>query len=186
MTNLTPAQLEQFESTFRYFDRDESNTLSISEMAAALASLGIVYPVCVLHFSSLHFFLIFCQDDDLGAIYDQLTLDYGAVSFEAFINLLVDITEDQTTPEQLREAFRGIAGDKVRLPDSSSLCEALGNLHCTDQLMTRQPFVTELDLRVAHLPASAVEYLREAMPSTQNDDGETLLDYEAWLDRVLE
>jgi Ca2+-binding EF-hand superfamily protein len=40
-------------------------------------------------------------------------MDYGAVSFEAFINLLVDITEDQTTPEQLREAFRGIAGDKV-------------------------------------------------------------------------
>lgn len=45
MTNLTPAQLEQFESTFRYFDRDESNTLNIQEMAAALASLGIVYPV---------------------------------------------------------------------------------------------------------------------------------------------
>ena len=42
-------------------------------------------------------------------------LDYGAVSFEAFINLLVDITEDQTTPEQLRESFRGIAGDKVWL-----------------------------------------------------------------------
>ena len=185
MTNLTPAQLEQFESTFRYFDRDESNTLSISEMAAALASLGIVYPVRV-RCHSICLFLIFYQDDDLGAIYDQLTLDYGAVSFEAFINLLVDITEDQTTPEQLREAFRGIAGDKVRLPDSSSLCEALGNLHCTDQLMTRQPFVTELDLRVARLPASAVEYLREAMPSTQNDDGETLLDYEAWLDRVLE
>lgn len=143
MTNLTPAQLEQFESTFRYFDRDESNTLSITEMAAALASLGIVYP-----------------DEDLGAIYDQLTIDYGAVTFEAFINLLVDITEDQTTPDQLREAFRGIANDK--------------------------PFVTELDLRVAHLPVSAVEYLREVMPSTENDSGETLLDYEAWLDRVFE
>ncbi|EEB87127.1 hypothetical protein MPER_15652, partial [Moniliophthora perniciosa FA553] len=36
-------QLEQFESTFRYFHRDESNTLNQSEMAAALASLGIVY-----------------------------------------------------------------------------------------------------------------------------------------------
>ena len=46
-------------------------------------------------------------------IYDQLTMDYGAVTFEAFINLLVDITEDQTTPDQLREAFRGIADDKV-------------------------------------------------------------------------
>ena len=47
MTNLTPAQLEQFESTFRYFDKDESNTLNQSEMTAALASLGIVYSVCI-------------------------------------------------------------------------------------------------------------------------------------------
>ena len=72
MTNLTPAQLEQFESTFRYFDRDESNTLSVTEMSAALASLGIVYP-----------------DEDMDFIYSQLTEDYGAVTFEAFINLLV-------------------------------------------------------------------------------------------------
>lgn len=46
MSNLTPAQLEQFESTFRYFDHDETNTLDLDEMAAALASLGIVYSVC--------------------------------------------------------------------------------------------------------------------------------------------
>jgi len=157
MSNLTPAQLEQFESTFRYFDRDESNTLNISEMAAALASLGIVYP-----------------DEDLELIFEQLTQDYGAVTFEAFINLLVDITEDQTSPDQLREAFRGIAGDK--------------------------PFVTELDLRVAHLPAAAVEYLREAMPryapsspmDTSSTDGingrsggDAEYDYEAWLDKVF-
>jgi len=115
MTNLTPAQLEQFESTFRYFDKDESNTLSLTEMTAALASLGIVY-----------------SDEDMDFIYNQLMEDYGAVTFEAFINLLVplfimhplqaltwlipqvDITEDQTSPEQLRESFRGIATDKVR------------------------------------------------------------------------
>jgi Ca2+-binding EF-hand superfamily protein len=45
MSNLTPAQLEQFESTFRYFDRNETNTLELAEMTAALASLGIVYSV---------------------------------------------------------------------------------------------------------------------------------------------
>lgn len=117
MTNLTPAQLEQFESTFRYFDKDESNTLSPSEMTAALASLGIVY-----------------SEEDMIFIYDQLVEDYGTVTFEAFINLLVtlfttkyrirrlrlriqvDITEDQTSPQQLREAFRGISAGKVRFP----------------------------------------------------------------------
>jgi hypothetical protein len=49
----------------------------------------------------------------MDVIYDQLLQEYGAVSYEAFINLLVDITEDQTTPDQLRDAFRGIASDKV-------------------------------------------------------------------------
>ncbi|RDB17949.1 Alpha-actinin-like protein 1 [Hypsizygus marmoreus] len=142
MTNLTPAQLEQFESTFRYFDKDESNTLSLSEMTAALASLGIVY-----------------SDEDMDFIYDQLLQDYGAVTFEAFINLLVDITEDQTSSEQLREAFRGIATDK--------------------------PFVTELDLRIAHLPQPAIDYLREVMPSERNAAGEPEYDYERWLDDVF-
>ena len=67
----------------------------------------------------------------MGLIYDQLVEDYGAVTYEAFINLLVsklhehlvlslipdqvEITEDQTSPAQLRESFRGIANDKVRL-----------------------------------------------------------------------
>ncbi|THH00172.1 hypothetical protein EW026_g2300 [Hermanssonia centrifuga] len=142
MSNLTPAQLEQFESTFRYFDKDESNTLEPAEMTAALASLGIIY-----------------SDEDMYMIYDQLLQDYGAVTYEAFINLLVDITEDQTSPAQLRESFRGIASDK--------------------------PFVTELDLRVAHLPQTAIDYLREVMPSASNEVGEAEYDYEAWLDDVF-
>ncbi|KAF8606856.1 hypothetical protein BDV93DRAFT_488758 [Ceratobasidium sp. AG-I] len=140
MSNLTPAQLEQFESTFRYFDRDETNILELAEMTAALASLGIVY-----------------SEDDLIIIHEQLTEDYGAVTFEAFINLLVDITEDQTSPAQLRDAFRGLAGDK--------------------------PFVTELDLRAALLPPTAVEYLQQVMP--RRPGSETDFDYEAWLDDVF-
>jgi len=143
MTNLTPAQIEQFESTFRYFDKDETNTLNLSEMAAALASLGIVY-----------------ADEDLDTIYDQLLQEYGAITFEAFINLLVDITEDQTSPDQLREAFQGAASNK--------------------------PYVTELDLRLAHIPAGAVDYLREVMPARQNDEGEGEYDYDAWLDSVFD
>ncbi|KIK94047.1 hypothetical protein PAXRUDRAFT_478545 [Paxillus rubicundulus Ve08.2h10] len=142
MTNLTPAQLEQFESTFRYFDRDETNTLVPSEFSAALASLGIIY-----------------SDEDLEYIHDQLIQDYGAVTFEAFINLLVDITEDQTSPEQLRESFRGIAGNK--------------------------PFVTELDLRLAQLPVSSVDYLREVLPLSNNEVGEPQYDYETWLHDVF-
>lgn len=130
-------------------------------------------------------------------IYDQLVQDYGAVTFEAFINLLVsvlvnamawvlltsefsiqvDITEDQTSADQLRESFRGMASDKVR---SSALS---WNTKLTFTWLS-QPYVTELDLRIAQLPASAVEYLREAMPSSQTD-GEPAYDYERWLDDVF-
>lgn len=41
-------------------------------MTAALASLGIVY-----------------SDEDVDYIYGQLVQEYGAVTYEAFINLLV-------------------------------------------------------------------------------------------------
>uniref|UniRef100_A0A8H7XS96 Actinin-like protein n=1 Tax=Psilocybe cubensis TaxID=181762 RepID=A0A8H7XS96_PSICU len=154
MTNLTPAQLEEFESTFRYFDKDETNTLNLAEMIAALASLGIVY-----------------SEEDMDLIYEQLVSEYGNVTFEAFINLLVEITEDQTSPDQLREAFRGIAKDK--------------------------PFVTELDLRLAHLPAASIEYLREAMPKAPGPEsnnngsssggagGEAEYDYDRFIDEVF-
>jgi Ca2+-binding EF-hand superfamily protein len=50
MTNLTPAQLEEFESTFRHFDKDDSNTLNSYEFKAALASFGITYNVCIIPF----------------------------------------------------------------------------------------------------------------------------------------
>lgn len=142
MTNLTPAQLEQFESTFRYFARDETNTLSLPDFNAALASLGLVY-----------------SDEDMNYLYDHLVQEYGAITFQAFINLLVDITEDQTSPDQLRESFRGIASDK--------------------------PFVTELDMRLAQLSSGAIDYLREVLPFQRNEVGEPEYDYETWLEEVF-
>lgn len=54
----------------------------------------------------------------------------------------------------------------------------------TDQLP--QPYVTELDLRVASLPASAIEFLRQVMPSSLNEAGEPEYDYERWIEEVFE
>ncbi|KAF5309603.1 hypothetical protein D9611_013983 [Ephemerocybe angulata] len=143
MTNLTPAQLEQFETTFRYFDKDETNTLNQMEMMSALASLGIVY-----------------SNEDMDYIYEQLVSEYGAVTFEAFINLLVGITEDQTTPDQVLESFQGIAHSK--------------------------PFITELDLRLASIPQASIDYLLKAMPGRAPEEGgEAEYDYVGWLDEVF-
>ena len=97
--------------------------------------------------------------------------------------LQVDIMEDQTaSPDQLREAFRGIAKDKV--------CNVF--FFCFDKTIVRElinhfhkPFVTELDLRIASLPAAAIDFLRQAMPSGRNDSGEAEYDYERFIDQVL-
>jgi len=121
MTKLTPAQIEEFETTFRYFDKDEENKLGLPGFSAALASLGIVY-----------------SDSDTEHIHHQIAGRDGMVTFEAFVGFLVQITEDTTSPDQVRESFRGIAGDK--------------------------PFLTELDLRHALVPQAAIDYLLEAMP----------------------
>lgn len=88
----------------------------------------------------------------------------------------VDITEDQTTPDQLRDSFRGIASDKVSF-------HLLQRSQCSSSFS--QPFVTELDLRIAHLSGASIDYLREAMPRQANEVGESEFDYERWLDDVF-
>jgi Ca2+-binding EF-hand superfamily protein len=72
-TKLTPAQLEEFESTFRHFDREQTNTLGLAEFSAALSALGIIY-----------------SDDDTYAIHSQLAGEEGGtVDFQAWIDFLV-------------------------------------------------------------------------------------------------
>ncbi|KAJ1667746.1 alpha-actinin [Coemansia sp. RSA 1646] len=141
MTNLTPAQLEEFEATFRYFDRDDSNVLNDVEFRAALDSLG-------------HSF----TDDEFGALYDQLSCGSEYISFEVYIRFMVELTEDQTTPEQLLQSFRVIAGDKE--------------------------YVTQEDLRLSELSPPSITYLARAMPKSElSDDG---YDYLAYLRDVFQ
>jgi Ca2+-binding EF-hand superfamily protein len=103
MTNLTPIQLEEFESVFRHFDRDASNTLHELEFSAALASLGLVY-----------------DEDEMHQVYvevcgaNRLSQNAG-VSFEQFIRFMVSVTEDQNTAEQVFQSFREVADGKVRI-----------------------------------------------------------------------
>ena len=90
MTNLTPAQLEEFESTFRHFDKDDSNTLNSYEFKAALASLG--YDVCIILF--VNYLIIyfkkklFSQDNELNVAFNQMSEGQSEATFEQVINLL--------------------------------------------------------------------------------------------------
>ncbi|KAF3770469.1 hypothetical protein M406DRAFT_336138 [Cryphonectria parasitica EP155] len=95
MTNLTPIQLEEFESVFRYFDRDDSNNLQEIEFSAALASLGLVY-----------------SEDEMHDYFVDASGGHDRVSFEQFIRFMVDVTEDQNTAEQVFQSFREVADGK--------------------------------------------------------------------------
>jgi len=95
MTNLTPIQLEEFESVFRHFDRDFSNSLQELEFSAALASLGLVY-----------------DEQEMHERFAEVAGRNGSVSFEQFIRFMVNVTEDQNTAEQVFESFREVADGK--------------------------------------------------------------------------
>lgn len=95
MSNLTPIQLEEFESVFRHFDRDDSNTLSELEFSAALASLGLVY-----------------SEDEMHEYFLDTSHGLDRVSFEQFIRFMVSVTEDQNTAEQVYQSFKDIADNK--------------------------------------------------------------------------
>ncbi|KAJ4392184.1 alpha-actinin [Gnomoniopsis smithogilvyi] len=95
MTNLTPIQLEEFESVFRHFDRDDSNNLQEIEFSAALASLGLVF-----------------SEDEMHDYFMEASEDADRVSFEQFIRFMVDVTEDQNTADQVFQSFREVADGK--------------------------------------------------------------------------
>lgn len=71
-TNLTPAQLEEFESVFRHFDANTNNTLDLAEFGAALSALGFNY-----------------TDSDTEDIHARLSDEEGSVSFESYLQFLV-------------------------------------------------------------------------------------------------
>lgn len=95
MTNLTPIQLEEFESVFRHFDRDDTNSLHELEFSAALASLGLVF-----------------SEDEMHDYFLETSSGRDYVTFEQFIRFMVDVTEDQNTAEQVFQSFREVADGK--------------------------------------------------------------------------
>ncbi|GAB7323427.1 hypothetical protein MBLNU13_g05881t1 [Cladosporium sp. NU13] len=129
MTNLTPMQLEEFESVFRHFDRDLSNSLQELEFSAALASLGLVY-----------------DEDEMHERFVEVAGRGGSVSFEQFIRFMVDVTEDQNTAEQVFESFREVADGKPYVTELD-LTHSLIPEEIVQQLMSSMPAHRGPDLK---------------------------------------
>ncbi|KAK4944512.1 alpha-actinin [Elasticomyces elasticus] len=144
MTNLTPIQLEEFESVFRHFDREGNNTLSELEFSAALASLGLVYDEQEMHDK----YVEVCHtgiDPSMSPVSRRQRESRG-VGFEQFIRFMVSVTEDQNSAEQVFQSFREVADGK--------------------------PYVTEMDLRHSLIPDELIEDLLNSMPEHKGPDME--------------
>ncbi|ORZ39047.1 calponin homology domain-containing protein [Catenaria anguillulae PL171] len=96
MDGITPQQLEEWESIFRVFDKDLSNSLNSIEFKAALAGLGI----------SL-------SDEEFKNVFDRVSVGTNEVVFQQFVEYMRSITEDRTSPDQLAEAFKQLAAGKA-------------------------------------------------------------------------
>jgi Ca2+-binding EF-hand superfamily protein len=165
MTNLTPIQLEEFESVFRHFDRDLSNSLQEIEFSAALASLGLVY-----------------DEQEMHEKFKDISGGRSYVTFEQFIRFMVDVTEDQNTAEQVFESFKEVADGKVSNANPPN--------HFRQLTKHLQPYVTELDLRHSLIPDELVEELVKTMPehsgkSTQEDRNLPKYDYITFMERFM-
>lgn len=121
MTNLTPIQLEEFESVFRHFDRDDSNSLQELEFNAALASLGLVF-----------------SEDEMHDYFMDTSGGRDEVTFEQFIRFMVDVTEDQNTAEQVFQSFREVADGKPYVTEMD-LRHSLVPDEVIDQLVEMMP-----------------------------------------------
>jgi Ca2+-binding EF-hand superfamily protein len=145
MTNLTPIQLEEFESVFRHFDRDCTNTLQELEFSAALASLGLVYDEAEMH----NKYLEVCHSgiDPASSPMSRRQRESRGVGFEQFIRFMVSVTEDQNTAEQVFQSFQEVADGK--------------------------PYVTEMDLRHSLIPDELIDDLLHSMPEHKGPDLES-------------
>lgn len=121
MTNLTPIQLEEFESVFRYFDKGQRNALQETEFSGALASLGLVY-----------------GDDEMHEVFVVASEGTGLVSFQQFIKFMVEVTEDQQTAEQIFQSFVDVADGKPYVTEID-LENSLLPDHMIDQLKDSMP-----------------------------------------------
>ncbi|CAF9926613.1 MAG: hypothetical protein ALECFALPRED_003484 [Alectoria fallacina] len=129
MTNLTPIQLEEFESVFRHFDKDLSNTLQELEFSAALASLSLVY-----------------DEEEMHEQFMSISSGKGYVTFEQFIRFMVSVTEDQNTAEQVFQSFREVADGKPYVTEVD-LRHSLVPDELVEDLLSSMPQHTGPDLQ---------------------------------------
>jgi len=123
---ISAEQLSEFRRSFDHFDKNRNDSLEKHELKACLSSLDQEL-----------------NEGELDNLFSQLDpKGEGHITFDSFCNYMVKLLADQDSPDQVKEAFRVVAGSK--------------------------DFVTENDLNTV-LPNEDVQYLAKTM--TKNEYG---------------
>jgi len=143
--NISPEQLQEFKESFNHFDSQKNGKLSKLDFKACLSALGVVE----LDFEGGN--VVF------EGIFKRVAEGGDTVSFEQFVDYMISITLDTVSPQQLRDSFDTIAGNKGHL--------------------------TVSDLKVAQLSQQQIDYLTSVIPPHPTIAG--AYDYKQWLDSQL-
>lgn len=187
MTNLTPIQLEEFESVFRFFDKGQRNALLESEFSGALASLGLVYTEEEMHdvfqvaacVSSVDTPGSSSNSNDssfsrTSSASSQTTLSTSSPSLDE-----TDRNGSRSKPESKQSSgSRSSTGSSSSDPPQVSfeqfikfMVEVTEDQQSTDQVLQSfvdiadgKPYVTELDLQNSLVTDAMIEMLLKNMP----------------------
>ncbi|QSL66599.1 hypothetical protein MERGE_000981 [Pneumocystis wakefieldiae] len=130
-TNLTSAQMKEFDSVFKHFDRYGINALQGDVFTAALAALGLAY-----------------DEQEMEDIIAKASNETGVVTYSQFIDFLVDEMEDHDSPDQVLLAFRDVADGKpyvTELDLRQSLIPSAEVEYLVSQMPELQENETEID-----------------------------------------
>jgi len=100
LASCTPAQLQEFEETFRHFDKNNNNSLSAPEFKQALAALGKDF-----------------DDETFQKLFKETAKGDENISFEEFVAFMVTLEQDRFTGTQIRESFTTLANGKAFMDD---------------------------------------------------------------------
>lgn len=142
---ISAEQIEEFKESYNHFDQDQDGRLSRLEFKSCLSGLGIID----IDFEG--------GDKKFDEIFRKVAGAEDSVLFPQFVDYMVSITADSTSPDQLRDSFNVLANGK--------------------------DFVTENDFRVAQMSPEQVQYLVSVIPPYSGVEG--AYDYKAWLSHLF-
>jgi len=98
-SKLTEEQVSEIKASFKHFDANADDALDKTEFKAAASALSVSFK----------------NDDALDKAFKEVAEGKSSINFEQYSKYMRSLQEDRDSPDQLREAFRMLAGDRPNI-----------------------------------------------------------------------